>query len=126
MRKHSDAELLDIVTKQRDDYVPEALAAADAELARRSLSPKQVARAEEDLGLKQRDKEQRASMPLGFGWKLVFLACPGLLTLMFAGSFKADGYTRKYREAWQCTAIGLGIYVALIVSCSALSAPLPR
>jgi hypothetical protein len=42
MAAHSDAALLEIVTKDRSDYDPAALAAAEAELERRHLTPSQV------------------------------------------------------------------------------------
>lgn len=118
MRRRSDAELVEIVTRQRDDYLPEALAAAEAELGRRNLSAPQMEQARAEIVSSDIEKADRADEPLGDGWKVLLVLFPGLLALLIAGAFKADGYRRKHREVWTCTLYGFGAYFALGVSCS--------
>ncbi len=66
MARHSDAELVEILTQRRDDYQPDALAAAEMELEKRNLTTEQVEQAKQSVELKI---QQRANEPLGAGWK---------------------------------------------------------
>jgi hypothetical protein len=113
MALRSDAELVDILTKKRDDYQPDAVAAAEIELARRKLTTKQVADAKERIELKEQAIQERANEPLGIGWKLLTFLIPGLINILIAGALKTDGYERKFREAWRWTFYGVGFYLGL-------------
>jgi hypothetical protein len=110
MENRSDAELMAIVTTQREEYVESALAAAEAELARRNLTLSQLDDAQEQLKSVDEERKRRANEPLAGGWRLACLLAPGLVTLMLAGKMREGGYDRRSREAWQWTLVGVAIY----------------
>jgi hypothetical protein len=49
MAERTDAELIHIITISREDYLPEALLAAENELEKRNLSPEQIGLAMNEL-----------------------------------------------------------------------------
>ena len=65
MSKRTDVELLRILNEQRNDYNPEAIIAAEEELAKRNLSQEQVITAKQELETKKQFDEKRANDPLG-------------------------------------------------------------
>ena len=113
MAGRSDAELVEILTKRRNDYQPDALAVAEMELVKRNLTTEQVEQAKQSVELKDQEIQQRANEPLGAGWKLLTFLIPGIINFMIAGTLKADGYDRKFREAWRWTFYGFGFYLSL-------------
>jgi len=98
MSKRTNAELLKILNEQHNDYQPEAISAAEAELARRNLTHEQVTTAKQEMETKNQFDERRANEPLGTGWKILTAIFPGVLQIIFSGTFKADGYDKKARE----------------------------
>ncbi len=115
MSKRTNVELLKILNEQRNDYQPEAITAAEEELGKRNLSNEQVATAKEELEAKRQFDEKRANEPLGAGWKILTAMFPGLIQIIFSGTFKADGYDRKARELVRWTLYGFIFYVGLVI-----------
>jgi len=115
MARCSDSELIEIITKKREEYESEALKAAEVELKKRNLSTEQIQEARESVEEKDQELKQRAEEPLGEGWMALNFFLPGLITYVFAREFKADGYERKYNEAKQWMIYGFGFYLGLIV-----------
>lgn len=116
MAGKSDADLIEIVTKLRDDYQPGAVTAAEAELKSRNLSAEQIALAGVEIRGKETEKQLKADEPLGTGQKILFLLFFwGVIPWAMAGTFKSKGYIKKYREAWLYMKIGLGIFVGIPV-----------
>lgn len=115
MEKRSDSQLIEIVTKLRDDYNPEAVKAAEIEIEKRNLSIEQIELAKEEIKLKDKELEDRANKPLQTHWKILTFLIPGILNLILAGTFKADGYHRRFSEAWRWTFYGLGFYFGLFM-----------
>lgn len=120
MSKRTDADLLKIVTGPADDYQPAALEAAKKEFAKRNLSADQLETAKQKIEQDQKVKEDIANQPLGTGWKVLTFIFPGLIQIIFSGTFKADGYDRKARELVKWTLYGFGFYVGLAVLISLL------
>ena len=120
MSKRTDADLLKIVTGPADDYQPAALEAAKKEFAKRNLSADQLETAKQKIEQDQKVKEDIANQPLGTGWKVLTFIFPGLIQIIFSGTFKADGYDRKARELLKWTLYGFGFYVGLAVLISLL------
>ena len=115
MSERSDAELLLIVSEQRDDYQPEALKAAEEELLKRNLSTEQVLEAEEVNQEKKRIAGLRDNEPLEVYWKILTALFPGIFQLVLAGGFRREGYSRKAKDLKRWTLFGFGLYSALLI-----------
>jgi phosphomevalonate kinase len=115
MEQRSDAELLKIVNEQRNDYQPQAVLAAEKELAKRNLSANQVDEAKKENEIKAQIESDKANKKLGSGWKVLTFIFPGIILIIFAGTFKADGYDKKARELTKWTLYGFGFYFGLVI-----------
>src|ERR1700754_2952268 len=98
MRKRTNADLIRILNSAPGDYQPLALEAAKREFESRNLSDGQVTTAKDEIEQKLQLDESKANEPLGIGWKIFAALFPGIIQVMFAGTFKADGYYRKAKE----------------------------
>ncbi|WP_300599323.1 hypothetical protein [Niabella sp.] len=115
MAEQTDAELLRILAAPEDNYQPEALAAARAEFSNRNLSESAYMALKEANDADQQAAQVRAAIPLNFGWKFLAFIFPGIIPLLFAGVFKADGYHRKAGELTRWTFYGIGFYILAII-----------
>ena len=112
MAKRSDSELLEIVTKLKDDYQPEAVAAAELEIKNRNLSTEQIENAENEIKEKEISLSEKENEPLGTGQKILFfIFFWGVIPWGMAGTFKANGYLRKYKDAWKYMKYGLFTFI---------------
>ena len=114
MKEKSDSELLEIVTRLKDDYQPTAVIAAKKEIESRNLSTEQIEQAEleiKEIEVKNLEKENE---PLGTGQKILFLLFFwGIIPWAMAGTFKTNGYVKKYKDAWKFMKIGIGIFFGI-------------
>ena len=102
MAKRSDSELLEIVTKLKDDYQPEAVLAAELEIKNRNLSNEQLEKAKIEIKEKEISLAEKENEPLETGQKILFfIFFWGVIPWVIAGTFKADGYLKKYKDAWK-------------------------
>lgn len=116
MSDYSDSKLIEIVTKLKDEYQPEAVEAANAEIKKRGLSQGRIDQAKKELKQKEEDERKKADTPLEPSAKILFLVFFwGVIPWIIASTYKNDGYLRKYKEAWRYILIGLGVYGALFV-----------
>lgn len=114
MEQKSDSELLEIVTKLKDDYQPEAVVAAQNEIEKRNLTGEQIEQAKLEIEEKDLKNFQRENEPLDAGQKILFLIFFwGVIPWVIAGTFKADGYTKKYKDAWKFMRIGIGVFFGI-------------
>ena len=65
MEKRSDSELLEIVTKLRNDYQPEAVEAAELVIKNRNLSTDQIEQAKQEI----KEKEISKTLYKLYGYK---------------------------------------------------------
>jgi len=110
MSERSDSELLKIVNELRNDYQVEAVEAAETELKNRNLNSTQI---EEAIKYNEKTKQitiEKANDKLGTGWKILTFIFPGIIQVIFAVTFKADGYDRKAKELTKWTLYGFGFY----------------
>ncbi len=126
MASKSDGELLEIITKLKDDYQPAAVEAAQQEFESRNLSSAQLERAEVQIKEKESIEIEKANAPLETGQKILFLLFFwGVLPWSMAGTFKAKGYIKKYKDAWKFMKIGAlvfwGIPVLILIILSLAS-----
>ena len=115
MQQRSDAELLEIVTKLRDDYESDAVAAAETELKKRELTPDKLDQAEKEVEQKHKVIEETANQPLDIHWIVLCLLFPGLINFFLAFIFKGQGQDRKFKEAWRWTFYGFGFYISILI-----------
>jgi len=80
MEQKSDSELLEIVTKLKDDYQPEAVFAAQNEIENRNLSTQQIEKAHSEIKEVEKAKFEKENASLGAGQKvLFFIFCWGVI-----------------------------------------------
>jgi|WetSurMetagenome_2_1015567.scaffolds.fasta_scaffold1457483_1 hypothetical protein len=115
MSQRTDAELLKIVNERRNDYQPDAVGAAELELQKRNLSSEQVQEAVHENETKNQIVTEKANAKLSGIWKVLTFIFPGIIQVIFAGTFKADGYDTKARELTKWTLYGFGFYFGLVV-----------
>jgi hypothetical protein len=111
MSEKSDAELLKIINEQRNDYQIEAVEAAEIELKNRNLDNTQIEEAIKHNEITKQEITEKANLKLGTGWKILTFIFPGIIQVIFAGTFKADGYDRKAKELTKWTLYGFGFYI---------------
>lgn len=114
MSERSDEQLIEIVTRQRNDYQPQALEAAEKELERRNLSTEILRGADQRIAQKNEAVAEKANKPLGPVPKALAFLFPGFIFFLAMLLFKADGYDRRSRELGRWTLYGVGFYLALI------------
>jgi hypothetical protein len=110
MAQRTDAELVAILNSNPGDYQPAAMEAAKRVFNSRNLSQEQVATAKQEIEQNQLRDEAKANEPLFIGIKILAFIFPGILVLMFAGTYKADGYDKKAKELTKWTLLGFGFY----------------
>ena len=66
MENKSDSELLEIVTKLKDDYQPDAVEAAKEEIENRNLSSEQIESAENEIKEKENERLETGSRIMFF------------------------------------------------------------
>jgi hypothetical protein len=114
MKEKSDGELIELVTKLKDDYQPAAVEAARKEIDERNLSTDQIETAESEIKERENTKLANAEQPLEAWQAILFVVfCWGIIPWAIAGTFKADGYHRKYKDAWKFMKIGLVTFVLI-------------
>lgn len=121
MLKQTDADLIRIISSLPGDFRPAAVEAASREINRRNLSEVLIIAIKQEIEHKQKLDGFKAQQPLATGWKILTCIFPGIIQLMFAGTFKAEGYDRKAREMLRWTAYGMGFYIIFIVLTMILS-----
>ena len=114
MKQKSSSELLEIVTKLKDEYQPEAVEAAQMELDSRDLTNEQQEEAESQIADRTSANLDMQSEPLGAGQKLLFfIFFWGVIPWAMAGTFKNNGYLRKYKDAWRFMGLGALVFVGI-------------
>src|SRR5689334_8085881 len=98
MSRNSTVQLLKIINDEREDYNPEAVKAAEEELASRNLSSEQVELAQTELTQIRKIATDRANEPLEVGYILLTFLMPGFLWLFLSNALKGEGYYRKSKE----------------------------
>lgn len=115
MARRTDAELIAIVTSDKNDYMPAALAVAEEEVHRRGLSHEQIELYRTKSADNRRQKDQRAEKSLSFGLKAFgfFMPFTAFPLLIIMGFMVSKGYKRKSREFAFWILCGMSFYVAV-------------
>jgi hypothetical protein len=115
MANRSNKELHEIVGILRDEYEPEAVAAAEAEAEKRKLAGELIQPIEKETKTKRQLNAEKANTPLQIYWKILTLLLPGLMNLLIADELKANGYQRQHKEIWQWFFYGAAFYIGLFI-----------
>lgn len=112
----SDRQLLRMFA-ERQDYVPEAMWAAELEVGRREI-PAEVVEQAKAHGLKAAaEAQEKSEIPLGLRWKILyFVLSPLALTPVVAFLYRHHAerdYTRRSTESLEMTFLGLLFYMAV-------------
>jgi hypothetical protein len=113
MAQRTDAELIEIVSRKSADYLPEALAEAQAELNKRKLSLDQKELANKSLDDIDAANRAKASIPLELRWKLRAFFIPKPSNLLIAKTFKAEGHLKKHDDVIKWSSLGGCFYIVL-------------
>jgi hypothetical protein len=115
MAKRTDEELIRILTVDKVNYLPAALAAANEEFNKRDLQTEKVNLITADVSQKKEQENVRANESLFVGVKILSFLIPLVFTLILSGYYKADGYDRKARELGTWTLYGFCFYFVLTI-----------
>lgn len=113
MSKKTDAELIRVLTTDKDSYHPDALQAAEGELNNRNLTVEQSATARETHSAIVADEIAKAEEPLGLVDKVLTFIIP-FRAFIVSMTYRADGYDTKADEIRKWSLYGIGFYIALI------------
>jgi len=115
MANRTDAELINILQSPSGDYQPSALESAKREFKKRNLSDQRIGSIKEKIAQKNQIDDIKANEPLPTIWKVLAFAFPGIIQIIFAGIFKAEGSTRKLNELVKCTLYGFLFYLSIVI-----------
>jgi hypothetical protein len=113
LRLKTDAELYEMLVS-KDDYLPEAIAAAKDELSKRNLPAEKVEQIKASALSQKAAAESKAQERLGWPMRiLIFLFCAGLLGAVLAVYYDSKGYKRKAADCWLTMGISFAFYLAI-------------
>jgi hypothetical protein len=111
--RRTDAELHEMLTHP-DDYLPEALAAAKEEWAKRKHGPEKAAEIEVATQVRAATVEAKAQEPLNWPMRiLTFALCFSIWPIVLAVYYHSRGYKRKASHCLWAMGAGLLWYLML-------------
>ena len=109
----TDAELYDILS-HKEDYLPEAFAAAQDELSKRNLAPEKTAQLEAGVESQKASTDAKAQERLGWPMRIfIFIFFAGLLGAVLAVYYDTKGYKRKASDCWITMGVSLGFHLVV-------------
>jgi hypothetical protein len=111
----SDTEVYDILA-HAEDYLPEALEAAKAELSKRNLPAERVAELEAAVQSERATEGAKADERLGWPMRiLIFFLCAGVPGALLAVYYANNGYRAKAKDCWITMGVSIAAHVVLSV-----------
>ncbi len=102
-----DEDLVDALA-HRDEYEPEAIEAAQRELARRQLDAGRISELGATAARTKVEEGEKAASPLRWRWRILMLLLSfGIPQIILGEYYRNNGYTRRLREVWIWMAYGL-------------------
>ena len=115
MKKLDDENLLKVLTIEKDNYQPEALAAAKIEFEKRGVSEEKINFITQDLNRQKAEDDKKAIEPLDDGLKILTLLFPMIITFFLSGFYKSKGYDRKAAQLGNWTLLGFAFYIVATI-----------
>jgi hypothetical protein len=117
MSNLSDEDLINVLESPSGDYQPVALEAAKKEFAKRNLSQQHLSIIKQETERNRKEIEFKANLQLPLSLKIAAFILPGILQIIIAGNFKADGYDRKFDQFVSWSYLGYLFYglIAVII-----------
>ena len=114
MQNETEENLIKIVTIDRDGYLPDAVIAAEAELAKRNISTEAFEATKKDHEETRKIEIEKANAPLDKTTKIVVFFIPVIYRFL-SSAFSNDGYDRKAADVTKWAFIGIGFYLVAIL-----------
>lgn len=115
MKDLSYPELIDIISKKRKEYNPEAIAAAEHELENRGFSTVKIKRIREEWDEVHSPDPYKANLPLPMNDKLMLLLFPKWFSWSHKNRLVQEGYFRQLNDITLWSALGYVTYFLIIV-----------
>ena len=115
MKKRTFAELVEIVKKKRNDYQPEAVEAAEAELELRKQKGEKWEAPPKDEPVRKLTLAEKEVLPLPVIWKIATLILPGVMNIRMAEKLRKEGYKKQCDDLWHWFFYGLFFWVGILV-----------
>ncbi len=115
MAKRTDEELIQVLTVDKDEYLPDALAAAKEEFEKRDLRVEKISVITKDIAQKKEIENKKANEPLDIVAKALTFLFPVIITLVLSLYYRSSGYDRKARELVIWTLLGFCFYALIIL-----------
>lgn len=113
---YPDRRLVEML-KHRNDYISEAVKAAQAVLDKRSIKQEQIDEIIDELTQKEKEKRAESNRPLSTEEKLLFMFVPlvGLVSLLIAATEEqSKGKAKRVSEIFVFAAIGLLLFSVIL------------
>ena len=111
MIKRSDTELIQILTVDKNNYLPEALTAAKEEFEKRNLQNEKIEIITKEIIQETEIKNKKSNEPLDIGIKVSTFLFPVILTIILSGYYKSQGYDKKSKDLVLWTLGGICFYI---------------
>ncbi|MDP4260951.1 MAG: hypothetical protein Q8941_00355 [Bacteroidota bacterium] len=91
MAKRTDEELIRVLTHDKDNYLPEALAVAENEFRKRNLPAEKISSLAKSLAQKKEIENKKVNEPLNLEIKVLTFIFPVIITFIFSALYKSEG-----------------------------------
>ena len=115
MSDATDAELIKILTVDRENYQEAAVEAAELELTKRNIPTEQIEKTRQLHTAQKQFEDIKANAPLDTHWKVLTFIFPAILQIIISGVFKSEGYDRKANELAKWTLYGFCFYISIAI-----------
>ncbi len=118
LAEKTDGQLYEVLA-HAEDYVPQAIEAAQAEVQRRHLTPERGAQLEATAQAAKAEEGRKAEEPLPWVFRILLLLMPGL-AVFCAAFYLSRGCHAKEDQCWLWVGYGLAGRLVLFVVFGAL------
>ena len=118
MAQKDDVELIRIVSAERNDYQPEAIAAAEEEIKRRNISVSMyqdfAGKIETLIEIEKSREEVKRQLPLQNWIKVIALLFPAFFFFIIGAGLTMFGYQKRGKDLCQWTLYGCALYTCML------------
>lgn len=118
MAQKDDVELIRIVSAERNDYQPEAIAAAEEEIKRRNISVSMyqdfAGKIETLIEIEKSREEVKRQLPLQNWIKVIALLFPAFFFFIIGAGLMMFGYQKRGKDLCKWTLYGCALYTCML------------